>query len=191
MKSTYDITYDPRVAGEIRRYHTWSVLRDQSVGEHSWQIMRILLTVWPRCPRRVLIHAVGHDMGEMGGDIAYPFKNLFPDLKSLTSQVENYVATKQDEKCGRPEIPSLSPYEKIVFKLCEYVEMWEYGLHEMNMGNRYATIIVERMVGEIGNALLRLEEFGDNQFAREHPGIPQAVRRYMQHRINMENHHEQ
>jgi hypothetical protein len=183
----FDITYDPRVSGEIRRYHTWSVLRDQSVGEHTWQIMRILLTVWPRCPRRVLVYAVGHDMGEMGGDIAYPFKSLFPELKSLTSQVESYVATKQAETCGRPEIPTISSYEQTVFKLCEYVEMWEYGLHEMNMGNRYATTIVDRMMIEIRNALVKLEEFSDTQFAREHPGIPQAIRRYMQQRINMEN----
>lgn len=30
-------TIDPRRAGEVTRYHTWSRLREQSVGEHCWQ----------------------------------------------------------------------------------------------------------------------------------------------------------
>lgn len=182
-----NITYDPRVAGEIRRYHTWSVLRDQSVGEHSWQIMRILLAVWPRAPRRLLIHAVIHDMPEMGGDISYPFKVIFPDLKTLMNRVENYVAHEQ-MKNGRPAIVSVSPYEMLMFKICEWIEMWEYGLHEFNLGNRYAEIIVDRMTRELGAGLTRLEsvEFANTQDAQQHPGLPAEIRKYMNHRIEME-----
>jgi len=182
-----DITYDPRVAGEIRRYHTWSVVNHQTVGCHTWQIMRILLTVWPRCPRRLLIYAVIHDMTEMGGDIPYPFKAMFPDLKSIMLHVDNHVIREQ-MKFGRPETVILSPYETLVFKLCEWIEMWEYGLHEMNMGNRYAAKIAERMYREIWNGLCRLEsvEMTTTQDAQQHPGIGVAIREYVKKRAEIE-----
>lgn len=184
---SFNLTYDPRAAGEIRRYHTWSVNRDQSVGEHSWQIMRIMLAVWPRCPRRLLIHAVIHDMPESAGDIPYPFKLLFPDLKKAMTHAETHVSSEQ-MKNGRPEIPRLSPYEHLVFKLCEWVEMWEFGLHEFNMGNKYAQLLIDRMQPEIAAGLLRLEgqHFADTQDARQHPGIATALRKYMKRRMEME-----
>lgn len=187
INGVIDITFDPRVAGEIRRYHTWSVHRDQSVGEHSWQIMRIMLAIWPRCPRRLLIHAVIHDMPEMGGDISYPFKVIFPELKSLMTRVENYVAHEQMNN-GRPSIVSLSPYEHLVFKICEWIEMWEYGLHEHNLGNRYAEKIVERMIAEIGPGIGRLEsaEYANTQDAQQHPGLPAEIRKYVNRRMDME-----
>lgn len=181
-----DLTYDPRASGEITRYHTWSVLRQQSVGEHSWQILRVMLTVWPRAPRRLLVHAVTHDMPEMAGDISYPFKVLFPELRAAITKAENHVVHEQT-KNGRPEEVVLSPYEKLVFKLCEWIEMWEYGLHEINLGNKYAEIICRRMMAEIGPALHKLEtELHETQDARQHPGIPQAAHRYILQRMKME-----
>jgi len=184
-----DCTYDPRAAGEITRYHTWPVHRQQSVGEHSWQILRILLTVWPRCPRRVLVHTVVHDMPEMGGDISYPFKVLFPELKSAMTKVEHYITAEQN-KFGRPEEPHLSPFEQHVFKLCEWIEMWEYGLHEVNMGSRYGETICERMMTVIGPAIHKLQTDMDglagSQDARQHPGIPEAAHKYILKRMEQE-----
>lgn len=174
-----NMTDDPRAALEIKRYHTWRTHHVQSVGEHSVQIMRILLTVWPACPRRLLIHAVTHDMGEMGGDIAYPFKKKFPPLKIEMDKVENFVKQSMSQSSvGSPEEVRLSPHEKKVFKLCEHIEMWEFGLCEMNMGNRYGELIADRMMKEI--AATELEE------SNEHPGIPAAVHRYIAGRLLME-----
>jgi hypothetical protein len=183
-----DLTYDPRAAGEVLRYHTWSVNHKQSVGEHTWQILRILLTVWPGAPRRVMIHTVVHDMGEMAGDPPYPFKQMFKELKQGTLAAENYVVTEMRRGLGVPQHGALSLYERAVFKLCEYVEMWEYGLHEVNMGNSYGARIAERMMREIGSALHNLEhDLGHTQDAQQHPGIPAAIHKYIIERMKMEN----
>lgn len=61
-----DIRTDPRLAGEVSRYHTWPHLRQQSVAEHSWQVMRIMLAIYPMVPRVLLIHCMAHDAGEIG-----------------------------------------------------------------------------------------------------------------------------
>ena len=141
-----NLVEDPRAVGEARRYHTWAIHRDQSVGEHTWQVMRILLTVWPLAPRNVIVHALMHDGGEMSGDIQYPFKRLFPELRAGADKAEDYVRNLQRKSLGAPEAKPLSVFEKLVFKACDNLEMWEMGMREVNMGNNYAKIICTRMM---------------------------------------------
>lgn len=174
-----DITPDPRAALEIPRYHTWRIIRSQTVGEHSAQIMRIMLTIWPRCPRRLLIYAVYHDMGEMAGDIPYPFKKNYPELNTGMKKAELEIRNLQRESCGVPPDVALSATEQKFFKLCEYIEMWEYGLAELNMGNEYAKLIAIRMLNEIH----KMMPFGE---IPDHPGVAQAIGRYMEARTAME-----
>lgn len=183
-----NLAEDPRAAGGVRRYHTWAVHQNQTVAEHTWQILRILLTIWPQVPRSVLIHAVTHDMGEMAGDIQYPFKLLFPELGAGSVKTENYVRDQQRKGIGAPpETHPLSPYEKHVFKLCDNLEMWEFGLREINFGNRYGIIIRNRMSGAIAANLANVEALKGQKQYEDNPSVVPAVHRYMKKRQEMEN----
>lgn len=173
-----DLTSDPRAALEIRRFHTWRTIQSQSVGEHSAQIARIMLTVWPRCPRRLLIHAVTHDMGEMCGDVAYPFKKMFPEIADGMAKAEHEVRMRQRDRVGTPPLLPLSAPEKKFFKICEYIEMMEFGFAEYNLGNKYGAIIVARMREELRGLIM--EEVQD------HPGIPRAIEEYVSRRLAFE-----
>jgi hypothetical protein len=185
--SGHNLTYDPRAVGGVRRYHTWSVLSAQSVGEHTWQIMRILLTVWPRVPRRVLVYCVRHDMGEMAGDIPYPFKLLFPGLKHEMNKAENEVLDKMGKQIGVPEAANISAFERDVFKLCENIEMWEYALHEMNLGNKYANIIRHRMMDQVAKGLEWTANTIQLPENKEHDqNLPVSIHKYILQRMKME-----
>lgn len=140
-----DLEEDPRHAGQILRYHTWPVHRQQTVGEHSWQIMRIMLTIWPEAPKHLLCHAVTHDVGEMIGDLPYPAKKNDPLLKDRITLGELRYHRAMSVRWGLPAPTKLTDGEREFFKLCEYIEMWEYGLQEQNMGNLYGKIISVRM----------------------------------------------
>jgi hypothetical protein len=172
---------DPRHALQLTRYHSWPRLRDQSNGEHSCQIMRILLTVWPDCPRRMLVHAVTHDVGEMAGDIQYPYKRLNPELKLLMDRIEDGVRQQMSTTIGMPPIVSLSNYEAVIFKIVEYVEMWEYGLCEQAMGNQYARIIVARCI----LAASELSELSE-KLRGDAPDLRPAIKRYVDTRAKWE-----
>jgi 5'-deoxynucleotidase YfbR-like HD superfamily hydrolase len=184
-----NLVEDPRAVGEVRRYHTWAIHRDQSVGEHTWQVLRILLTVWPNAPRSVIIHGLMHDAGEMSGDIQYPFKNLFPELRAGADKAENHVRAEQRKSSiGAPETPHpLSPFERLVLKACDNIEMCEAGMREVNMGNSYAKIIVSRMISAVGTNLIALNELRETQQFRQNDGVVSAIHRYVINRQTMED----
>lgn len=139
-----DPSYDPRIAGQIERYHTWPRILKQSVGEHTWQFIRILYTVWPDVPREIILWVMFHDVGEMAGDIPFPWKLRVPDLGAGMRKAEAMVTTKMFIDWDMVEIPGLGAQDKIICKSCEYIEMWEWALHESSLGNKYAELVVQR-----------------------------------------------
>jgi hypothetical protein len=182
-----DLTSDPRAAGEIVRYHTWSMHNHQSVGEHTWQVLRIMLTVWPSCPKHVIVYVVVHDMGEMAGDIPYPFKQLVVDLKPAMLQAESIVRDYQRKTLGIPEdSKTITPFQMHAFKACEHIEMWECGLREVNMGNRYALLVRDRMLQAVSKNFQALEAMEGTQEYSHNPGLVKSMHRYMTERMRME-----
>lgn len=185
---TGNLVDDPRAAGEVMRYHTWRTIRQQNVAEHTWQIMRILLTVWPAAPRSVIVHALVHDMGEMAGDIQYPFKHLYPDLKTGSEQAESHVRRRQQMFVGAPEPKHpLSPFERLVFKTCDNLEMWEFGMVELNMGNGYARIVMSRMYEAVMQHIQRLEALSHVQQYQQNADVVPALHRYIKARMEIDN----
>ncbi len=177
---------DPRAAGEVLRYHTWRTIRQQSVAEHTWQLMRILLTVWPAAPRNVIIHALVHDMGEMAGDVQYPFKLLYPELKSGSDKAESDVRRRQQRHLGAPDVAHpLSPFERLVFKTCDNLEMWEFGLVEVKMGNLHGKIVVTRMHEAVADCLARLETLNHVKQYQDNAEVVPAITRYFHKRLEM------
>jgi 5'-deoxynucleotidase YfbR-like HD superfamily hydrolase len=171
-----DIESDPRHGLQVRRYHTWRTIQTQSVGEHSAQIMRIMLTVWPDVPRHLLVHAVLHDVGEMAGDLPYPVKRNDPELKSRMSLAELRVHRMMTEKFMLPPPVQLSEQEERFFKFCEYLEMWEHCLQERNLGNKYATVMHVRMLMAASTLMGRLA-----------PDVQVRARRYVELREEQES----
>lgn len=160
MKSDWK---DPRWALQVLRYHTWPHVRAQSVGEHSAQVARILLAIWPEAPRHVLVHCIVHDVGEVqAGDPPYPSKRMNPDLARGHARVERDAHLAMCIPWSLPAPQNLTDFEKWAFKLAEFIEMWEWGLHEGNLGNRYADLValrcMEAIEGMRDNAWSEAEE---------------------------------
>lgn len=145
--SIHPQTLDARQAGLVRRYSTWPHSREQSVGEHSWQLARILLTIYPEVRREVLIYTLMHDLGErVAGDIPYPVKANNPPLKKMMDGIEESASLAIHGAWGmRWQSPDeLTRIELDLVKLAELIEMAEWALNEMNTGNRYAALVFER-----------------------------------------------
>jgi len=128
------------LAGQVRRYHTWPTLRTQTVGEHSWRVATIYLELFSP-DSRVLEYILWHDAGELTtGDLPYPVKDLVAGLRrSLESA----------EAIGRSNLgvtlPNLMVEQHKRVKLCDCLEMFEFGVQETAMGNRFGEPVAKAM----------------------------------------------
>lgn len=159
---------DPRSAGDVRRYHTWRVLQQQTNAAHQWNVARILLAIYPDCSPRLLREALFHDVGEVvSGDAPFPIKRDNPDIKAGHDRVERSARSAMVLPWGVPPEADLDDFEKRVLKLADLTEMWEFALDDVNYGNRHAQLIVDRcdaeltrlMGGIVGDVRLRFEAY--------------------------------
>lgn len=138
--------YDPRRAGLVERYHAQIHTSHQSVAEHTWQVMRILTTIWPQVPSHIMLYVIYHDVAEgVTGDTPYPVKLEDLRIKRLLDQAEERAYEVMKRVWHTPKLPNLIPEEKKIVKACELIEMLEWALYEINLGNRYAEIVVNRI----------------------------------------------
>lgn len=144
---------DVRQAGNVQRYHTWPVNHRQTVAHHSWNKVRVLLTIWPDAPREAIVYAIYHDVGEVGtGDVPFPIKRENPDLKVIMDRLESGVLAGMGI-----EMPDVDLYWAKRLKVCDLLEMWEFGMEEVLMGNQMAWPIVDRTLAVVEKMLEDME----------------------------------
>lgn len=137
-----------RLAGQVLRYHTWVAHRQQSVGEHTWQCMRIYWEIWGPLSPEISTYFIWHDAGELVlGDLPYPVKKNNPDLKEICDEVEDRTV----ENMGGPTNSKgrLTQLEVKRVKLCDLLDMYEFGRTEYYMGNNFASPIMDDIGAEL------------------------------------------
>lgn len=115
------------------------MLREQSVGEHCWQVATLYIEIFGTPRSEVFVYILHHDSGEQwAGDLPFGTKSQTPGLK----QAMNYAEENGRSKLGI-KLPDLELIEYTKIKICDLLEMWETGVHERNLGNRYADPITK------------------------------------------------
>ena len=158
MKLTHEIVRGwSRHAGGVRRYHEWPTVQTQTNAEHSWNVMRIYHEIFEKeetsgFSGKLLVYLMYHDCGEIGvGDLPYPIKKNNPALKLEMERLEEASRIAQGIV-----LPELSAWETMVAKLCDMIEMFEFGLEEVRRGNSYGQpvcdVTKEHIVGIIHKA---------------------------------------
>lgn len=166
-----------RLAGQVLRYHTWPVHRQQSVGEHTWQVMRIYAKLFGPPSPAVFLFLLWHDAGELvTGDPPFPFKASNPEIKAAYDVAERKaVANMGGELYPEP----LNERQQRYIKTCDLIEMLEFGISELNMGNKYA----EPIVDDIANAIRALWSKTDYP-PRPTDGVWEQIERYIVNEID-------
>jgi hypothetical protein len=166
------ITGCQRFAGQVKRYHTWPVLREQTVAEHTWQIMRIYHSIFGEPSQDIYTFILYHDAGEIAtGDLPFPVKMHNPDIKETMDLLEDRALERM-----KAPVVKLEQMGKIHIKICDLLEMWEYGVQECAMGNQLAKPIVDRTVDAIYDYLSKLAGLSTSGYAKR---IRDAVEHHM------------
>ena len=139
MISRHEIMTSARIAGLTRRYHTWPMHTTQSVGEHSFNCMRLWWQIFGPMPPIISTYFLWHDLGELvTGDLPYPVKKNNPELKKIIDHMEDAAV----EAMGGAHVV-ITRYDQSRTKLIDLLEMCEHGIHEHRLGNQYAQPIID------------------------------------------------
>lgn len=139
--------HDPRRAGDVKRYHAQTHLVPQSVAAHSWNLARIVTTIWPEVPKHVIVYCIYHDIAEGAcGDLPYTTKLRSAAIKENMDLLETGAVRTMIGIWGIPGLPKLTDEEKRFVKAAEYVEFAEYSWNEKNLGNKYIQVVLDRVL---------------------------------------------
>ena len=155
-----DVTDSTRLAGLVMRYHTHPTLHPQSVGEHTWQVMRLYWELYGDLPPEVSSYILWHDASELyTGDIPFPVKARNPKLKSLMDDMEDHQLARMIGVDRQQEVlGGVTELQRVRMKLCDLLDMHEHGHHEMMLGNQFAIPIVEDTAGAIVALVLQVPD---------------------------------
>lgn len=131
-----------RNGGETRRYHTWPVLRQQTVAEHSCHVA--LIVAWlaghraPGVSVPLLMAALTHDLAEHKmGDVPAPVKRSLPNYPDQSfRQAWDKLEQGHLETAGLDWEHMLNDEEKRWLKLADAADGCFYCVRERAMGNR-------------------------------------------------------
>lgn len=118
-------------AGAVKRWHTVRTIQDQTVADHSWGVISILLQICE--PSVQLLHvAAFHDMAEASsGDIPAPIKWAYPKLGAALDEVE-----KDFNETHRLDM-ELNAYEHQLLKWADMMELVMFTTTEIQLGNTH------------------------------------------------------
>jgi 5'-deoxynucleotidase YfbR-like HD superfamily hydrolase len=130
-----------RHAGMVKRYHTWPTIQSQTVGEHSWQVALIFEKIFGELSSAVERYIRLHDVAELVvGDPPFPVKANNPDLKAAYVKAEEEALIRME--LGK--LHELHPEYMHQIKICDLLEMMQFGMTERELGNRLGIPIIVR-----------------------------------------------
>lgn len=120
-----------RMNGEVRRYHTWHLNREQTVADHTWHVMRIYVQLFGLPDAPLFYEMLFHDFEMLTGDLQHPIKSMVPELK----EVCDYAEVTVRHLCECEHIGDITGTEEWRLKCCDLLEMYEFATRELMSGN--------------------------------------------------------
>lgn len=123
----FDVLYR---AGSVERFHTVRTHHRQTIADHSWGVLMIILAVCEPSPKLVLA-ALAHDLAEsVTGDVPATAKWMSPSLGRELESLEQRFNLEHDI------FPDLTPLELRILKWADMAELVMYCEQEIRMGNQ-------------------------------------------------------
>lgn len=136
-----------RNAGHVRRYHTLQTIGHQTVAEHSYFLVMILLELTNgKVSAELLKAAVYHDLPEVfTGDIPATAKWASPCLVQSLQILEDLFEDEHDLSVA------LSDEDKLLLKFADMAELVMYSLDQLRLGNRNMMDVCVRGIDYLEN----------------------------------------
>jgi 5'-deoxynucleotidase YfbR-like HD superfamily hydrolase len=149
-------------AGQVKRYHTQTTIKDQNLAEHQWGVAMIVNHVYPQ-GYVLLMAALTHDLAECDtGDIPYTAKRDNYNLKSASDDAEEAFNFQHNLVQG------LNREEHKILAWADMFECFLFARRETWLGNQ----TMQKVVSTARAALLAMGHPNEKaaQLFREYHG---------------------
>lgn len=134
----YARTVELRMAGHVKRWHTWPTIRPQTVAQHSHAAAMLLWQVYPDASQEMLMAMLVHDLPEVStGDVPAHVKWASPEITAVLDAMEQ--SWLEDNALDF----ELTPLETSILKFCDSFELMLWCIEELKMGNRYMERVIK------------------------------------------------
>lgn len=128
-------------AGNVKRFHTFDSIKEQTVSSHSWGVAIIVCDLVKNPSIELLKAALYHDVAEgVTGDIPATTKWRYPELDAFLKKAEAEIEE------GLGIVFSLTSKERRILKFADMMELIITGWREYQLGNKNAEGLIERGV---------------------------------------------
>jgi 5'-deoxynucleotidase YfbR-like HD superfamily hydrolase len=122
-----------REAFRIRRFHTIThVAMEETVGQHTANLINMLIFLYDELPPKVLLRALYHDAPELiTGDLPAPAKWLSKELSAAIDVMEARVQ-RDMELFNEP----MSEFDEAMLKYADMMDLCFKAVEEISVGNQ-------------------------------------------------------
>ncbi len=126
--------------GAVKRYHTVTMIKEQTVAAHSWGVACVLIDILGEPSAKLLKAALYHDVAEsMTGDVPATTKWKYTELAEALQKAEEDV-----ERSLGIYVTGLTSSELSTLKFADMVDLILHCVKEYRLGNRDALEIITR-----------------------------------------------
>ena len=127
------------LGAEVRRYHTVTTLKEETVGHHSHGVALLCLQLDPQASRDLLYAALVHDLAEQHvGDVPSPAKRSLGFADKLDELEQTLILS------ALGWVPDLTPAEQRTLKLADIAQGALKCAREIEIGNLRMELVFSR-----------------------------------------------
>ena len=119
-----------RKGSKVKRWHTITNVKEQTVADHSWGVASIIIDIWPDASTSLITFALWHDIPEyIVGDVPVTAKWQNKNLAKVVEEAETQVAKEHQLYV------KLTDTEKLKLAVADLLEVLWYASEEVALGN--------------------------------------------------------
>jgi hypothetical protein len=143
-----DITRDKtrinfvRKGGDVKRFHTFPVIGEQTNGHHQYNVLSLLLILHPDPSMDLIKYITWHDTAE----------HIFGDVPATATIYDNEFYEKYNKlqeinlcEMAAP-IEVLSKEDRYWFECLDKLEVYLFAKEQLNLGNKNMTGIIRNVI---------------------------------------------
>ena len=120
-----------RNGGNVKRYHTIPIIREQNNAAHSWGVAVLFDQLWGVKSMNGVRASLYHDCAEyLTGDLPAPIKKSSKEVAKVIKQLEDDFNAELDIAID------INKEDQVKVKFCDCLEGALFCLEELEMGNK-------------------------------------------------------